>query len=99
MKERTREFAIALATTDLHILLEKIKDLKINLSLELQAARDDRRAQEKQFREFMSELWGTLRKIQAQFRIDATLLHLIEPEKAAKQGPHGKNEETLPDWH
>jgi hypothetical protein len=85
MEQRSPELAMAIATTDLHILLEEIKDLKINLSLELQAAQDDRRAQEREFREYMAHLWETLRTIQARFHVDAQLLNLVGPHKAGEK--------------
>lgn len=99
MKNQIRELSITNALTDAYLILQEVRDLKINLSIELQAVRDDRRRQAKEWAQLMAEQCATLREIQAQFRIDATLLHLIEPERAAKQGPqNGKDEETLPNW-
>ena len=84
MKKEIQELSLAIAGIDQQLLLVELKDLKRNLSIELQAARDDRVAREKEFREFMSEWWETLRKIQADFRVDATLLGLISPDKAGE---------------
>jgi hypothetical protein len=33
----------------------------------------------------MYELWGTLRKIQAQFKVEAQLLNLIKPKAGEKE--------------
>jgi hypothetical protein len=70
---------------DIDFTLQECMKLKARLSLELQAARDDRRAQQKEHLEFMSELWTTLRKIQAQFRVEAELLNLVMPQEAGEQ--------------
>jgi hypothetical protein len=71
---------LTLLFTDAELILQECKDLKVNLSLVLQAARDDRRAQYKEFQEFMAELRETLTKIQAEFKVEAQLLNLIKPE-------------------
>ena len=71
---------LTLLFTDAELILHECRELKANLSLELQAVRDDRRAQHKQFEEFMNELRETLIKIKAQFRVEAQLLNLIGPE-------------------
>ena len=88
---------------DLLAELHEARELKASLALELDFARHCRQAQEREFREFINELWATLRKIQAQMRIDATLLGLIEPEKARVKGPPNEAEkdlnQELTDWH
>ena len=56
---------LTLLFTDVELILHECRELKANLSLELQAARDDRRAQHKEFQEFMAELRDTLTRIQA----------------------------------
>lgn len=81
--DRIRELSITCALTDVQLLLQQAKDLKANLAMELDLARDRRLAQEKEFKAFMSELWGTLRKIQAQFSVEAELLNLVRPQKIA----------------
>jgi hypothetical protein len=73
-----------------YLILEECKTLKARLALELQAAKDDRRAQHKDFEELMAELWGTLRTIQARFRVDAELLNLVRPHKTGEQEWQGK---------
>jgi len=85
MKEKIKELSLAITGIDQQLLVEELKDLKANLAIELDLARDRRLAQEKQFREFMSELWGTLRKIQARFHVDAQLLNLVGPHKAGEK--------------
>jgi len=85
MQDQIRELALTNALTDAFLILQELRDLKMNLSLELQAVRDNRRAEAKEWAEFMAEHWATLRKIQTQFRIDATLLHLIKPQKAGEK--------------
>ena len=101
--EKIRELATVNNLTASQIILEELKDLKRSLALEVDFARDRRQAQEHEFRDFMNELWGTLREIQARFRIDATLLGLIEPEKARIKGPLDDEEkdlnQELTDWH
>jgi len=73
------ETKLTLLFTDAELILQECRELKANLSLELQAARDDRRAQHREFQEFLAELRETLTKIQTQFRIEAQLLNLISP--------------------
>ena len=64
--------------------------VKGRLALELQAARDDRKAQRKEFEEMLSELKDTLTKIQAQFKVEAQLLNLIRPAGENKWQESGK---------
>jgi hypothetical protein len=88
--EKIQEVANVITGIDLHLALEAVMQLKRSLSLELNFVRNRQQAQEREFREFMNELWKTLSNIQAQFRIDATLLHLIKPEEAGEQKCQGK---------
>lgn len=101
--EKIREVAHVITGIDLQLALEEVNQLKCSLALTLTFLHDQIQAQNREVREFMDELWATLRKIQAQFRIDATLLGLIEPEKARSQGPPDDEEEDLKkklsDWH
>jgi hypothetical protein len=82
---RVKELAHVYTDIDLLVELQEAKELKSSLALELDFARNRRQAQEREFREFMDELWATLREIQAQFRTDATLLHLIKPKEAREE--------------
>ena len=75
--EKIKELSLTNSLTDAYLLLQEIKELKRSLSLELDLARDRRKAQEAEFRQFMTELWKTLDKIRAQFRVEAELLNLI----------------------
>ena len=84
-EDQIRELAVMNISSDAYLILQEAKRLKTSLAMELQVARGCRVAQEKEFREFVDELWGTLREIQAQFRIDATLLHLIKPNKTGEK--------------
>ena len=84
MKDEIRELALQAATAEALELVLEVRELKANLSLELQAARDDRQAQAREWRQFMEEMRGELTRIKADFRTDATLLHLIEPPKAGE---------------
>ena len=79
-----------------YLLLAECKDLKRSLSLELDLARDRRVAQDAEFQEFMTELWGTLRQIQAQFRIDATLLGLISPYQTGEKAWQDEEKNSNP---
>lgn len=85
MKSEIKELASDNVLLSAYLMLQEAKDLKANLAMELDLARDRRLAQEKEFREFMSELWGTLRKIQARFHVDAELLNLVRPHKAGEK--------------
>jgi len=76
-REKIKELSLTNSLTDSYLLLQDIKELKRSLSLELDLARDRRKAQEAEFRQFMTELWETLEKIRAQFRVEAELLNLI----------------------
>ena len=62
-----------------YLLLQEIQEIRARLALELQAARDDRRAQYKEVQELMAEVRDTLINIQARFMVDAHLLNLIRP--------------------
>lgn len=75
--KRIKELASDNVLTSAYLILRESKGLKRSLSLELDLARDRRVAQEAEFREFMTELWETLDKIRAQFRVEAELLNLI----------------------
>lgn len=83
--EKIQEMANVITGIDLQLALEEAQELKRSLALELDFARHRRQAQEREFREFLDELWATLREIQAQFRTDATLLHLIKPKEAREE--------------
>lgn len=91
LQKKVKELAVTNALTDAYLLLQEIKELKRSLSLELDFQRDRRKAQEDEFRYYVRELWETLRKIQAQFRIEAELLNLIKPGKAGEKRWQGSN--------
>jgi len=76
---------LTLLFTDAELVLQECRDLKANLSLELQAARDDRRRQRKEFLEFMDHLVETLDQIRAKHLIEARLLNLIGPHEAGEE--------------
>jgi len=82
--DRIKELASDNVLMSAYLLFEESIQLKAQLALELQAAKDDRRAQHKEFQEFMTELRGTLRQIRAKHLIEAQLLDLIRPEKAGE---------------
>ena len=54
--DRIKELASDNILMSAYLLLEEARQLKARLALELQAAKDDRRAQHKEFQEFMAEL-------------------------------------------
>jgi hypothetical protein len=85
MKKEIKELSSDKVLMSAYLLLEDAKQLKANLAMELDLARDRRLAQEKEFKEFMYELWGTLRKIQAQFKVEAQFLNLIKPKAGEKE--------------
>ena len=80
MKSKIKDLAADNVLTSAYLLLAEAQEIKARLALELRAARDDRKAQHKEFQEFMAELCDTLTKIQAQFKVEAQLLNLIRPQ-------------------
>lgn len=90
MDQKIKELATTNTLTDSYLILVECEKLKARLALELQATRDDRKAQHKEFQEFMAELWETLNQIRAQHLIDAQILNLIEPRKDLKNRENGK---------
>jgi hypothetical protein len=90
MNQDIRELVAMNTLTDAYLILAECKKLKALLALELQATRDDRKEQHKQFREFMFELLETLDQIRARHLIDAQILNLIEPRKDLKNRENGK---------
>lgn len=95
MKTQTRETAMALAGIDLQLALEEARNLKTRLALELQAARDDRKKQWREFQEFMGELRNTLDQIKAQHLIEAQLLDLVGEPNAGDQEEERDSGEIL----
>jgi hypothetical protein len=85
MKTQTRETAMAIAGIDLQLTLEEVRNLKVLLTMELQAARDDRKDQWRVFQEFISELRDTLDQISAKHLIEAQLLDLVGKPNAGDQ--------------
>jgi hypothetical protein len=78
--DKIKELASDQVLMSAYLILAECEKLKARLSLELQAVRDDRRRQYKEFHEFMVEQRETLTKIQAQFKVEAQLLNLIRPD-------------------
>lgn len=83
MDRKTKD--LTLLFTDAELILQECRELKAHLSLELQAVRDDRRAQYKEFQEVMAEVRDTLHHIQARFMVDARLLDLVRPDAAGEE--------------
>jgi len=95
MESKIKELASDNVLLSAYLLLEDARKSKAQLALELQAARDDRRAQHREFQEFMAELRETLARIQANFMLDATLLGLISPLKTGEEGCHERKGKVL----
>jgi len=93
MRDQIKELALTNCLTDAEIILGDARSLADELRRQVQAAKDERKAQEKEFKEFMSELWSTLRKIQAQHRIEAQLLNLIKPYSGNQKSEFRQNSE------
>jgi len=93
VKELGIDSALAVAL----FLIEEVKELKARLAMELDLVRDRRVAQDREFREFMDQLWATLTDIQAKFRMDATILGLIQGPNAGEEGNAGEREQTNAD--
>ena len=100
MKQEIKELSLAVAGIDLQLALQEVRELKLNLSLELQAVRDDRRAQQREFQEFISGLWDTLDQIRAKHLIEAQLLDCIGDgnagEKQQRKGAEAQMHRVLP---
>lgn len=83
METRIRE--LALIFTDAELILQECRDLKANLSLELQAARDDRKHYHKEIQELLLTIRDELIRIQSRFTVDATILGLIKPQQTGEE--------------
>ena len=81
MTPQTKALLLENLLLDGYLLLQQIQDLKCNLSVELQAVRDDRKAQSEEFREFMVELTNSLDQIRGKHLIQAQLLDLVQPDR------------------
>jgi hypothetical protein len=79
--EKIRELAISDSLTSSILLVQELKDLKALLSWQLDLLRNRRKEMERDHVNLMDELPRTLRKIQANFRVEAQLLNLIRPDK------------------
>ena len=80
--ERIKELASDNVLTSAYLILAECERLKARLALELQAVRDDRKAQQKEFSEFMVYLRETLDEIRAKHLIEAQLLDLVRKPNA-----------------
>jgi len=78
LRDEIKELALQCATAEALELGLELRELKVNLSLELQAVRDQRVAEHREWREFMAEQRRELDRIKADFRTEATLLNLIK---------------------
>ena len=92
--KRIKELASDNVLISSFLLLKEIKELKRSLGLELDLARDCRRSQEAEFREFMAELWGFLDKLAAKYCVDRKLLNLVEEPNAGDKKRGQKETET-----
>jgi len=84
-ERKIKELASDNVLMSAYLILQEAEVIKARLALELQAARDDRKAHHREFQEFIAELWQMLRDIQSQFRIEAQLLNLIRPQEAGEK--------------
>ncbi len=85
MEKKIRELSITNALTDAYLLLAEVKELKRSLSLELDLVLDRRQAQEKEFRQFLTELWEFLDKLAAKYCVDSQLLNLVREPRDGDQ--------------
>jgi argininosuccinate lyase len=76
------------------LILAECAKLKARLALELQAAKDDRRAYHREFQEFMAELLQTLDQIRAAASIEAQLLNLLRDNHAGDKERKGQETQT-----
>ena len=83
--KRIKELASDNVLTSAYLILAECEKLKARLALELQAVRDDRKAQQKEFSEFMVYLRETLDEIRAKHLIDGQLLDLVRKPNAGDQ--------------
>jgi len=89
--EQIKELASDNVLTSAYLILAECNKLKAQLALELQALRDDRKAQQKEFSEFMAYLRETLDEIRAKHLIEAQLLDLVRKPNVGDQ-KRGKKE-------
>ena len=82
--DKIKELASDNILMSAYLLLEEARQLKAQLALELQAAKDDRRAQHKEFQEFMAELREILWQVRAKHLVEAQLLDLVRPQEAGE---------------
>jgi hypothetical protein len=83
--------------TSAYLILAECEKLKARLALELQAVRDDRKAQQKEFSEFMVYLRETLDGIRAKHLIEAQLLDLVRRPNVGDQKRGQKETQTKTD--
>ena len=90
--DRIKELASDNILMSAYLLLEESRELKARLALELQAVRDDRKTQQKEFSELMISLRETLDQIRAKHLIEAQLLNLIKPQEVGEDDKHIGNQ-------
>ena len=84
--ERIKELALSDGLTSIILLVHELQDLKTALGYELDLAQRRRHEMAKDHVDLINEMWATLKKIRAQFRIEAQLLGLIGPKNAGEEG-------------
>jgi hypothetical protein len=89
--DKIKELASDNVLTSAYLILAECEKLKVRLALELQAVRDDRKTQQKEFSEFMISLRETLDQIRAKHLIEAQLLNLIRPQEVGEDDKHIRN--------
>jgi hypothetical protein len=92
-REKIRELSLALSLTDVEIILADLRDLRVQLELELQTVRDQRQAEHIQFKELIAEIKNELIRIQARFHIDAHLIGLIKAPQAGEKEWDGSKDQ------
>lgn len=90
--DKIKELASDNVLTSAYLILAECEKLKARLALELQAVRDDRKTQQKEFSELMISLRETLDQIRAKHLIEAQLLNLIKPQEVGEDDKHIGNQ-------
>lgn len=86
----TRKLALQAATAEALELVLELKELKVNLSLELQAVRDQRQSEAREWRELAEAMRELIVSVKANERMNRTVLHLIGEEGEPSIGKTGE---------
>lgn len=84
LRDEIKELAIDAAFSECRLLVDELKELKVNLSLELQATRDQRLAEAREWRELAEAMRELITTVKANERINRTVLDIIDSAKTGE---------------